>query len=354
MGRDMTVSKPKLFVARGRKFRSTSRLLCKLVESQTTTSETTSGPCEDLNDVMGVVISQLASFPDKKLESTTMCEFAVGFLDASSGTGTGCFMFGDYCCATCQAQATGSFSLGYASEHRYWKLTIFMGEVFTLEEAEYESFLAEQTFFDDQSVVSVPTVGVYTGPENIIEYFLVQNPYYTDYRHYIDPTVTADITLIQATETVIEYEYKATSMNFYINGEPFSELEAHFVAEFSNEFDMVIDHLTVEFLERDVMAVANSVGTTEELCTQMQSTCTGSWAQFSSFNECLCYMNNLPLTDPECPILKGPTLACRWTHMILAQPSLRPEVHCFHAGPENPDPFGYIKCSPADCRGDTL
>merc|ERR1719273_1348437 len=102
------------------------------------------------------------------------------------------------------------------------------------------------------------------------------------------------------------------------------------------------------------MAVANSVGTTEELCMQMQSTCTGSWAQFSNFNECLNYMNALPLTKPECPILKGPTLACRWTHMILAQPSLRPEVHCFHVGPESPDPFDNIKCSPADCRGDTL
>merc|ERR1719384_1039438 len=115
--------------------------------------------------------------------------------------------------------------MGYTSEHRYWKLTIFMAEVFTLPMDEYESFLETQTYFDENSVVNVPTVGVYTGPENIIEYFLVQNPYYTESRHYIDPTVEADITLVQATETLIEYSYYATAPNFYINGEPFSNLE---------------------------------------------------------------------------------------------------------------------------------
>merc|ERR1712156_1392172 len=83
---------------------------------------------------------------------------------------------------------------------------------------------------------------------------------------------------------------------------------------FSGGSDMIIDNLTAEFLERDVMAVANSVGTSEELCTAMQSTCSGNLAQFRNFDDCLAYMTALPLTTPECPILKGPTLVCRWTH----------------------------------------
>lgn len=347
MGRDMTVPKPKIYVSKARKFRSTSRLLCKKVEVDTTTSPP--GPCVDNNAVLDLVLPTLVDFPQKKLASTSTCEFVVGFLDASSGAGTGCFLFGDYCCETCTTQATGGFSLGYASEHRYWKLTIFMAEVFTLEVDEYQGFLAAQTYFDKASVVTVPTVGVYSGPENIIEYFLVQNPHFTDERHYIDPTVEADITLVEATETAVEFQYLATAPNFYILGEPFSRLEAHFRAEYSDSGDFIIDNLTVDFLERDVMAVANSVGTAEELCTQMEQSCTGRLAQFSCFSECVAYMSALPLTKPECPTLKGPTLACRWTHMILAQPSLRPEVHCFHVGPENPDPFDFIKCSIADC-----
>merc|ERR1712187_306127 len=112
-----------------------------------------------------------------------------------------------------------------------------------------------------------------------------------------------------------------------MGGEPFSRLEAHFRAEYSDSGDFIIDNLTVDFLERDVMAVANSVGTAEELCTQMEQSCTGRLAQFSCFSECVAYMSALP----------------------LAKPALRPEVHCFHVGPENPDPFDFIKCSIADC-----
>jgi len=90
-----------------------------------------------------------------------------------------------------------------------------MAEVFLLQMDEYDTFLEEQTYFDDNSVVTVPTVGVYQGPENIIEYFLVQNPFYTNFRHYIDPLVVADITLMDASETVVEFYYKATAENFF-------------------------------------------------------------------------------------------------------------------------------------------
>jgi len=292
----------------------------------------------------------LPGLPDQKLD-TSKCEFVVGFLDASVGGGAGCAMpsVGGLCCQLCQSLASGEYVPGYMSERRYWTLTIFMGESFTLQTEEYDDFLAEQTYFDDNSIVDVPMVGVYQGPQSIIEYFLVQNPIYTGFRHYIDPSVVADITLIESTETTIEYYYKATAPNFYINGAPFSELEAHFTATFAGPNDVLIDHLVVEFLERDVLAVANSFGSNVELCNDIMQTCSGRLAQFSCMSECLQYMNSLTLMQDGCPTLKGPTLACRWMHMYLAQPGLRPEVHCFHSGPELADPNGFVKCSIADC-----
>jgi len=343
MGIDMTVDKPKLFVTKKKKFKSNSRLLCKNVMPPPTT--TTAVPCLDL-DAFPLPEGQ---FPDRRLSSTTQCEFVIGFLDATFGQGMGCVFYGPACCSTCATIASGGFSLGYTSERRYWLLTVFMAEVFLLQMDEYDTFLEEQTYFDDNSVVTVPTVGVYQGPENIIEYFLVQNPFYTNFRHYIDPLVVADITLMDASETVVEFYYKATAENFYINGEPFSKLEAHFKATFTDGNDALIDNLTVEFLDRDVMAVANSFGTNAELCQNIQSTCVGANAQFRNVNTCLAYMSTLPLTRKDCPILKGPTRACRWMHMTLAQPALRPELHCAHAGPTMPDPNGAVKCSIADC-----
>merc|ERR1712039_392893 len=135
-------------------------------------------------------------------------------------------------------------------------------------------------------------------------------------------------TLIQATETTVEYYYKATAENFYIHGQPFSKLEAHFVAEYSDANDYIIDNLSVEFLDRDVLAVANSFDSNAVLCENIQSTCVGGNAQFATYQKCLDFMDSLPLMRDDCPILKGPTTACRWMHMTLAQPALRPELHC--------------------------
>lgn len=316
-------------------------------------STTTQPACEDDNLTVGMIIPQLQVPSPKFTGITSNCEFLLGVTDAASGTGAGCFLFGEYCCATCATIASGGISLGYMTEYRYWLLTIFMGEAFTVQKDEYEEFVATQRYFDDNSVATVPVAGVYHGAENIIEYFLVQNPHFTENRHFIDPTIVADIELLEFTETYVEFTYSATEPNYYINNQPFSPLQAHFKITFSDGYDRIMDSLIVDFLDSDVQAMVDSFGSNEELCTRIQSTCVGSYAQFINQEACEEYLDNLPLIRDGCPKLKGPTRSCRWTHMVLADPELRPEIHCFHAGPELQDPLGQLKCSIADCEEPT-
>lgn len=256
-GVDMLADKPKIYVAKMKLFNSNSRLLCKQIPQcdcskyKNGASEndeelcinssnkcyptkkknekcgdnkelcrnikptTTPGPCIDDNLTVGVILPTL-DIPYPKFQGiTSNCEFLIGVLDAAFGFGAGCFSFGQFCCSLCTTIATGGVNLGYLSEYRYWLLTIFMQEAFTLEKAEYDSFLVNQRYFDGNSVVTVPVAGVYSDPESIIEYFLVQNKYYTNGRHYIDPDIEADIQLLEFSETYIEFTYKATSKNFY-------------------------------------------------------------------------------------------------------------------------------------------
>lgn len=398
MGLDMLAPKPKIYVEKNRAFTQNSRLICKAIpkcecdhyrggaaESDTelcmcesnlfgnvcspiranrrqkcpstadycdnTATTTTTGPaCEDNNLMVGMMLPQLQVPEPKFTGITSNCEFLIGVTDASAGVGAGCALFGQLCCATCATIASNEVSLGYITEYRYWLLTIFMGEAFTLEKSEYNNFVANQRYFDQNSIVTVPVAGVYTGPSNIIEYFLVQNPHYTDGRHFIDPSIVADITLLEFSETYVEFTYLATEPNYYISNAPFSRLQAHFKIEFTDAHDRIMDSLIVDFVDSDVQAMVESFGSNAELCAQIQSICTGRYAQFADQAACEDYLDGLPLTREGCPKLKGPTRSCRWTHAILAQPELRPEVHCYHVGPELQDPFGQVKCSIADCE----
>jgi len=395
MGVDMNADKPKMYIAKSKRFNSNSRLICKAIPecdcdsyrsgASASDSElcmtmnsggnvcspiranrankckgnaiycdnlaTTTEPptCVDNNIMVGLMLPQM-QVPNQKFPGiTSNCEFLIGVTDAASGVGAGCFLFGEFCCETCATIVSGGVSLGYITEYRYWLLTMFMGEAFTIEKSEYNNFLTNQRYFDEDSVVTVPVAGVYRGPLNIIEYFLIQNPHYTDGRHFIDPEIVADITLVEFTETYIEFNYLATEPNYYINNEPFSRLQASFKITFSDAYDRIMDTLIVDFTDSDVQAMVESFGENAELCAQIQTTCTGNLQQFANQAACEAYLNNLPLTRRGCPKLKGPTRSCRWTHMVLAQTDLRPEVHCFHVGQEVEDPFGATKCSIADC-----
>lgn len=104
------------------------------------------------------------------------------------------------------------------------------------------------------------------------------------------------------------------------------------------------------FLKGLPAQMADAYGDVEALCHIIQQRCVGSYQQFDDFRSCYKYMSLRPKYKMGyCPLLAGDTLACRWTHAILTDEAMRPDVHCFHMGPHNPDPDGKLKCHDLEC-----
>ena len=97
----------------------------------------------------------------------------------------------------------------------------------------------------------------------------------------------------------------------------------------------------------------DAYGDAEDLCHLIQERCYGDFQQFKDFKECYTYMSKVPHKKTGwCPILAGNTLNCRWTHAILTHEKMRPDVHCYHMGPNKPDPNGKYKCHDDECGKD--
>eukprot|EP00494_Astrolonche_serrata_P032303 UN32572 len=95
----------------------------------------------------------------------------------------------------------------------------------------------------------------------------------------------------------------------------------------------------------------STFGTDQELCVKIMDRCIDGYQQFTTFDDCMDYLDTIPMhKDGYCPLLSGNTKACRWTHTYLTIEELRPEIHCFHLGPNWKDPNGYIKCSDLSCE----
>eukprot|EP00494_Astrolonche_serrata_P030195 UN30462 len=99
-----------------------------------------------------------------------------------------------------------------------------------------------------------------------------------------------------------------------------------------------------DFAKEPLYGMISTFGTNEELCVKIMDRCTGVYQQFINFEECKNYIDTLPMVkDGYCPLLAGNTKACRWTHTYLTIDELRPDIHCFHVGPQLEDPNGYVK-----------
>ena len=101
------------------------------------------------------------------------------------------------------------------------------------------------------------------------------------------------------------------------------------------EWDSIIPYkkVTINFDEKAVLAMIKSFGDDATLCRTILARC-WEYPQFESYEECMEYMDSIPMIKKGyCPLLKGNTKACRWTHMILTNGDLRPDVHCAHVGP---------------------
>eukprot|EP01047_Picozoa_sp_COSAG01_P021925 COSAG01_NODE_1287_length_10887_cov_17.346924_11_plen_966_part_01 len=300
-------------------------------------------------------------------ESSNVCMWAAARIDVRFGPGQGCKRLGEtLCCATC----AGLDQTGSAYMHVLRSVFFIMAkeDQFTwLTPYTFEYFLHTQKYFDAKSEVRVPRVSgvnkVYKGAESILEYYTLQgasfNP--SSYRHYGDLyEVTDDAFVSEADGLRMRQLHLDAQVN---NGVQFNDDFAKW-PDFSHAvFDNTSAYMPFRLLFHDFRpldvriafnpqnrALINSFGTTWEFCQMLQERCYGKNRQFESMNDCIMYMKKIPEHKMGwCPTFAGNTLSCRWMHSILAQEDLRPDIHCFHMGPNKPDPKGNVKCHDDEC-----
>ena len=125
---------------------------------------------------------------------------------------------------------------------------------------------------------------------------------------------------------------------FVINPTGFQEIPmiaSSYVTNTYSDWESTGPYETVEidFDEQAVLGMIKTFRDDATLCRTILSQCY-LYPQFDSYDDCMEYMESIPMVKPGyCPLLKGNTKACRWTHMILTNSDLRPEKHCYHVGP---------------------
>ena len=293
------------------------------------------------------------------------CEWAIARTDVRFIVGMGCEVWGGShkpCCATCQTLNSSSFE--HIRRMRSVVISNWRKDSFhRLKPATYYLYLATQKYFVEDSIVQVAPTGVknyYLGVESILEYYTLQNRYFSPDSFRLNSSYYED-------ELPFHEATKGDRMLQQLSEPPqFDNMVRH--SDKKNkwpDFNHWVwrDSTTVLPIQRayhnfrvpnapnkDNYPMVKSFGNPFQLCALIQDRCTGPNEQFPSIGDCLQYMKNIPLVKLGfCPGLAGNTQACRWTHAILAQDGLRPQVHCFHMGPHKPDPNGKVKCHDDEC-----
>lgn len=266
------------------------------------------------------------------------------------------------CCETCTILKAGAYSKDYVDAKRIITQNNWYTEVFTVTAEELDDFVANVApkYWSETSQVIIPVAGTYTGPEEITEYYLLQNGDFTMGRHYLDPLdpCTGDF-IYTSDETTMDTEnpgyalYGLISGQYYGGCDPTSEgtVNSYTYDDANSVFPNTVIH---NFPESSVLFTIGLYGTNEELCTELMGRCDGENQQYDSMEDCLAYHEDMKQIDQEsgCPLLSGHTTACHWTHMYLS--GLRPEVHCYHSGKEVVDPNGKLACSMQQCTVESV
>eukprot|EP00494_Astrolonche_serrata_P030075 UN30342 len=89
------------------------------------------------------------------------------------------------------------------------------------------------------------------------------------------------------------------------------------------------------FDPKPVYGMISTFGDNSALCKLIGDRCIGKNEQFPEHDTCMNYMEEIPVHKAGyCPLLAGNTRSCRWLHSILTIEELRPDIHCFHLGPQ--------------------
>lgn len=65
-----------------------------------------------------------------------------------------------------------------------------------------------------------------------------------------------------------------------------------------------------------------------QLCESIQNNCQGVYQQYNSTQECINFMDTIPLSNGPTVLGSGNSVQCRTFHNILAGP--QPQIHCLH------------------------
>jgi len=261
------------------------------------------------------------------------------------------------CCESCAIYHTGTYSKEYVDAKRIILQNEWYAAVFTVTADNLDAFLesfAPQYWSADSQVI-IPVAGTFTGPEEITEYYLLQNADFTMGLHYLNPLEPCEGEFTYtSTETTMDTQNPGYSLYGQWNGQLVGSCGSEEGTGSSYIYDdknsLYPNTVIHNFHESSVLFTIGSYGTTEELCTELMSRCDGDNKQYESMEDCLEYHVDMKTIDTEsgCPLLAGHTTACHWTHMYLSD--LRPEVHCYHSGKDVLDPDGKRKCSMEQCE----
>lgn len=299
------------------------------------------------------------------------CRNAIARMDARYERGVGCEVWGQYCCATCNT--VNSLEHTHATRLMLLRTMWFADQFSFIDTATYRYQMATQKHWDKDSIVEVTPTGkknYYKGPENILEYYSLQNVYFNppSYRVSVS-TYNMTMRYWPKYDRVLDDNKRIHSWNFdpAVTGgtEPSGYVDAPY--DFSQfvwpDTTSIVPISRAYHDFRSVNAKWHRSGKppqmaamfkdVEQLCHIIMERCIGNYSQFPNFEDCYDYMSKRPKYKlGYCPLLAGDTLACRWTHVILSHEKMRPDVHCYHMGPNLPDPNGKIKCSDEECGAD--
>jgi hypothetical protein len=204
--------------------------------------------------------------------------------------------------------------------------------------------------FDEHSVMHIQGVGTFVGASGIGSYLaiphqvvsgIVKTSDYSRHMKIIDRNrVVMTINRLQEWKH-LPNETHSTTVRLELTYYPCS---------------VKIKTITMELTEFTLIAFSDAAiqpGAKEDVCTRLMENCVGEHQQFDSYNDCMDYMNALPLFDPICQHKIGPMAVqgncymCKYLHNFMTP--FEPELHCYHAGKGQFDVHGHRKCVPTDC-----
>eukprot|EP00493_Phyllostaurus_siculus_P023783 UN24119 len=125
------------------------------------------------------------------------------------------------CCETCTILNAGEYSKDYIDAKRIITQNNWYTEVFTVTAEGLDDFMANVApkYWSETSQVIIPVAGTYTGPEEITEYYLLQNGDFTMGRHFLDPLDPCEGDFIYTSdETTMDTQNPGYALYGLING----------------------------------------------------------------------------------------------------------------------------------------